>query len=429
MSTARASRYNRFAMGPSLSKGRPGARNGGTRGTDVPLPPAIFGQVSEPQALRWFGRISGALFIAGALLPVPSTLLLDPRPELAAYGLTAVVLLTGIACFLLPWDRASVNWLHAIAALATLQVAATVALFDWVFSVLYIVVAVLVAYGFGRPRAVLPHIALISIALVAPAAYDPDQAREAWRVALLLIPSVWMLAGALVFLRTQVDTRERAYRQFAEQALTLSERITGRSPVRLGAAPPARSLAKREPLPPPPPRRWRTALAALAGAAVVVPLSFAGLAAAGVELPGAVVEPFESVGITLPNQDGEAEESASTTSTAASTTAAEGSSEARTARGESNARPKAQDRKRRDRSSAQGQAAAPGAPATNVTPATPAPTVEGETSGPAGDGGAASGGGAADATDGPVKSILGDVGEILEEPLLPLIGQGSKPRD
>lgn len=391
------------------------------------MPAAIFGQVSEPQALRWFGRMSGALFIAGALLPVPSTLLLDPRPELAAYGLTAVVMLTGVACFLLPWDRASVNWLHAIAVLATLQVAITVALFDWVFSVLYLVVAVLVAYGFGRPRAVLPHIVLISIALLAPAAYDPDQAREAWRIALLLIPSVWMLASALVFLRTQVDTRERAYRQFAEQALSLTDRITGHSPVRVGAVPPARSLAKREP--PPPPRRWRAALTALAGTAVVVPFSFAGLAAAGVELPGAVVEPFESVGITLPNQDGEAEETASATSTAASQTAAAPSSPLRPARDGGRDRPKPEARRRRDRRSAQGQAAGAGGPETNVTPASPAapvPTVEGEPSGPAADGGAA-GGGAADAASGPVKSILDDVGELLEEPLLPLIG--SKPKD
>lgn len=293
-------------MGVSLITRR-GQHAGGGRRPQRSLPPAtVFGQMSEPDALRRFGRMVGVLFIAGALLPVPSTLLLEPRPELAAYSVTAASILTGILCLVLPWERARLGWLRLLGIVATLEVAATVALFDLVFSVMYLLIAILVAYGFGRPRDVFPQVALVSVALLAPVAYDPDRSREALQLALLLLPSAWMLAGALVFLRTQVDTRERTYRQFAEQALRLSERIAGRPPSRPAGMPvPARSLARREPQPPRPRRRWHRPGFAALGGLLAVPLGFAGLAAAGVKLPGAVVAPFESVGLELPNQDGD----------------------------------------------------------------------------------------------------------------------------
>lgn len=262
--------------------------------------------MSEPDALRRFGRMAGILFIAGALLPVPSTLLLEPRPELASYSITAAAVLTGLACLLLPWERARVGWLHCLALAATLEVAATVALFDLVFGVMYLLIGILVAYGFGRPRDAFPHVVLISMAMLAPVVYDPDASREALQLALLLVPSVWMLAGALVFLRTQVDTRERAYRHFAEQALSLTERIAGGASARpAGTLVPARSLAKREPQPPASRRSWWRPALAVIGGLFAVPLGFAGLAAAGVQLPGAIAEPFESVGLELPNQGGD----------------------------------------------------------------------------------------------------------------------------
>lgn len=260
--------------------------------------------MTDPSALRWFGRTAGLMFIGGALLPVPSTLLLDPQPPAASYALTALVVLTGLACLALPWDRASLGWLHAVAVIAALQVACTVALFDPIFSVLYFVVAVLVAYGFGHPRIVLPHMLLISALVLAPIAYEPAAAREGLRLSLLVLPSLWMLAGGLVFLRSQVETREREYRRFAEQAISLSERISGRPVYRPGTVQPARSLAEREPAPAP--TRWWRPAAGLAAAVLAVPFGFVGLASAGVSLPGVVVEPFERLGIELPNQGGAA---------------------------------------------------------------------------------------------------------------------------
>ena len=389
--------------------------------------------MSEPEALRWFGRMAGAMFIAGALLPIPSTLLLEPRPPLASYSLTLVVLLTGLACLALPWNRASGHWLHSIAALATIQVALTVALFDPIFAVLYFVIAVFVAYGFGRPRSVFPQIALISAAILAPLAYDPDEARETLQIALLLLPSIWMLAGGVVFLRTQVDTRERTYRQFAEQALKLSERIAGAPAI---SPPPARSLARREPVPEPSGlgRRWRVALAAL-GAILAVPLGFAGLAAAGVELPGVVVDPFERAGIELPNQDIDAVIPAA--ATVGASRADVSRSEVPWAAGGEKDSSSARDGdspKREQRSEPTATAAdAPGT-AESTSPTVAGNPVEPVPPTPApGDGG---GTGAASAPDAPsvavpdrgsiLQDAIDDVGSILEQPLLDVAGDRSR---
>jgi hypothetical protein len=389
--------------------------------------------MSGPEALRWFGRMAGAMFIAGALLPIPSTLLLEPRPPLASYSLTLVVLLTGLTCLALPWDRASRHWLHSIAALATIQVALTVALFDPIFAVLYFVIAVFVAYGFGRPRSVFPQIALISIAILGPLAYAPGEARETLQIALLLLPSIWMLAGGVVFLRTQVDTRERAYRQFAEQALKLSERIAGAPAI---SPPPARSLARREPAAEPQGigRRARLALAAL-GAILAVPLGFAGLAAAGVALPSVVVDPFERVGIELPNQTVEA-----VVPTAAAAGASVDDTERiadtpRTADGRrESSSGRASDSRKRGRRSDLTAAVGSAPDATGSTAPPPAGNSAGTVPAAPGEGNGVTG--VAPAPDAPsvaapargsiLQDAIDDVGSILEQPLLDVAGERSR---
>ena len=417
-------------MGVSLSRGGRRRSNGTGKRKEPPLPAAIFGQMSEPQALRWFGRMAGVMFIGGALLPIPSTLLLEPRPDPLAYSLTAVVFLTGLACLALPWDRASIAWLHSIAAIATLQVALTVALFDQLFAVLYFVIAVFISYGFGRPRAVFPQMALISLAILAPIAYDPDGAREALQIALLLLPSIWMLAGGVVFLRTQVDTRERTYRQFAEQALRLSERIAGAPAV---TPPPARSLAKREPPPPPPRRRGLRAGLAGLGALIAVPLGFAGLAAAGVSLPGVVVDPFERLGIDLPNQDEDSGDAAgAVTPGAPARVAREPAAGFRPAARERSGKaarrggdPKRNRRDARDRRRETGSSGGPAGTTVASEPAPATPPVTGGLPDSGSAGGSSDPGISADApsgTDaGPVRSLLQEaldgVGGLLEAPL------------
>jgi hypothetical protein len=54
------------------------------------------------------------------------------------------------------------------------------------------------------------------------------------------------------------------------------------------------------------PSRWRLRVAVLAGAVLLLPVLMAGLAYAGVELPEPVDDAFESVGVDLPNQAGDA---------------------------------------------------------------------------------------------------------------------------
>ena len=251
----------------------------------------------EPKLARAYGTLAGFGFIGVAVLALPSTRLLDPAPAPEAYLLTLAGLVTGLICLAIPWDWLDPRWLHVVGMVATVETAATVAVFGLPYVAFYFMVAVLVAYIAPDLRTIALQLGLIMLALFGSALYGPDDARTSLAVALAVAPVLVLTAGLFSYLRLKMVHDRRAYHRFAEQTLVLSSRIAGRQVGPMGIVPPPESVPSFAWVRPP--SRWVGGAAALLG----IPLLAGSLAVAGVKLPSVASDPFERVGIDLPNQE------------------------------------------------------------------------------------------------------------------------------
>ena len=256
----------------------------------------------DPKLVRAFGTLAGFGFIGVAVVALPSTRLLEPTPEPQAYFLTLAAILTGLVCLAIPWERIDPRWLHVVGFVATVEAAATVAVFGFAYVAIYFLIAVLIAYVSPDARSVGIQVGLICLALLGPVAYGPEGARSSLHVALVVIPALLVTTLLFAYLRQKTVHDRLAYHRFAEQTLVLSSQIAGRQ---LG---PARRPSEAEPVISLAGLRVPRPLMVAAAAVVGIPLFAGGLAAAGLKLPEVANESFEDVGIELPNQDEAPEE-------------------------------------------------------------------------------------------------------------------------
>lgn len=248
--------------------------------------------------VRGYGTLAGLGFIGAALFAVPSTLLLEPVPPASSYLLTVAGVLSGFLCIALPWERMDVRWLHVAGVVATIEAAGAVAVFGMPYVAFFFLVAVSVAYVSPDPRHVAGHLALIGLALIGPVAYGPGSDRVTLQLALVVFPLLALTTGIFAYLRMRMVADHRSYRLFAEETLALATRIAGR-PVGGAEVPPQSSRIITVTARLSVPARVAAAFAVI----LSVPLLGAGLAAAGVKLPGFATVSFDSFGIELPNQE------------------------------------------------------------------------------------------------------------------------------
>jgi hypothetical protein len=251
----------------------------------------------DPTLARAYGTLAGFGFIGVAFLEVPGALLLEPAPAREAYFVTLVAALTGVLWLAFPWEKVDPRWLHMVGAAATIETAVTVAVFGEAYVVVFFLIAVFAAYFAPDLRVLGIHLALICVALFGPVVYGPEDPKSSLSMALITAPTLLLTAGLFAYLRQKMVHDRRAYHRFAEQTLVLSSQIAGRQ---LG---PPRLVSENEPILPLM-SRLRPPRAALAAAATLVglPLFAGGLAVAGVKLPDIANDPFEEIGVELPNQ-------------------------------------------------------------------------------------------------------------------------------
>jgi hypothetical protein len=247
---------------------------------------------------RGYGTLGGLGIIGAALFAVPSTLLLEPRPQADAYLATLAGLATGFICLALPWERMDTRWLHLVGILATVEAAWAVAVFGQAYVAFYFLIAVSVAYMAPNARSLAPHLVFIGVAILAPIVYGPEDARSTLQLTLVVYPLLALTASLIAYLRQRLVADHRSYRLFAEETLALADRIAGYS---LTAQQPAR-VDERGDLPDWSRYRVSARASAAAAAILALPLLTAGLAAAGVKLPAFAADTFGNVGIDLPNQ-------------------------------------------------------------------------------------------------------------------------------
>ena len=173
-------------------------------------------------------RLAAILFIGGGLGAIPTDALHRPQHEATIYLLPLLAIVSGIFCWAIS-KRASDRWLPVLAAVATLEIALTVWLTeDRNFAVFYILVAFYAAYVFRDRRIVGFQFALASICALLPALYYAEHARETIAQATVLIPTLLLTAGAITFLREQLEASESRYRRLSE-----SDPLTGVSNYRV----------------------------------------------------------------------------------------------------------------------------------------------------------------------------------------------------
>ncbi|MSO41541.1 MAG: GGDEF domain-containing protein [Solirubrobacterales bacterium] len=187
--------------------------NGRSRDDD----PDPDGALSKRQA--W--RLAAALVIVGAISTIPALLLLETDVEQWKYAFTALGVLTGILCVLLPLHRLPRRWLAVVPVIATIEVAVAVEITQTVFSYLYFFVAVYVALVFPQPRRMAPYLVLIVVALVAPIFYADDSSRDVLLWALAIAPGLALTAVMVGRFTHGLETSREEYRRLSDQdALT-----------------------------------------------------------------------------------------------------------------------------------------------------------------------------------------------------------------
>ena len=167
--------------------------------------------------LRGAWRLAALLFIVGSVSTIPGTFLLDKDFEPWMYSLTALAVLSGLVCLVLPWWRIDERWLAAVPVLATIQIAVAVGVTHPVFNYLYFFVAIYVALVFPSLDRQAPFLLLILAALLAPLVYDDEPLRQAILWPAAVAPGVFFISLVVGRLTSNLEESREAYRRLSSE--------------------------------------------------------------------------------------------------------------------------------------------------------------------------------------------------------------------
>jgi diguanylate cyclase (GGDEF)-like protein len=174
---------------------------------------------------RAVGRTAGILFSAGAVASVPANQLFkDPGAPEYVHLITALAFVSGLICFLIPWDRISEKWFQLVPVTASLEVALTV----WsvrphieTYSWFYVFVAVFVGFAFRDRRVIACHLGLVCACFALPLAYLDEGYRDALIQTVVSVPILVLTGGIVALLRERLETEQQSLRELADRdALT-----------------------------------------------------------------------------------------------------------------------------------------------------------------------------------------------------------------
>jgi hypothetical protein len=185
-----------------------------------------FGPLSGDERRR-LGRFAGVLMIVGALVSFPAGFALEPQPPLHEHliGLGSAAL--GVVAYFAPWERISSGWLHLAIIVGTVEIAAGVAVFSDDYAFFYVLVAMFAAFIIRDHTVVVAYALFMGLALFAPLAYANEDVNEQVHHVLVTLPVLVIAAAIVRYLRDTLEHRERQYRGFAHEAVSLAERIRG----------------------------------------------------------------------------------------------------------------------------------------------------------------------------------------------------------
>lgn len=178
-------------------------------------------------------RIAGVLLLAGSVFSIPSALALDPRPSLAEFLVPAAGFAVSLLLLFAPERRIGAGWILFAVAIGTVLTGLAVGFLSDDYAFFYVVIAIYAAFALRSRAELIVFVLAVGAALFAPLVYS-DEFRVQLHHILVTAP---VLAISLIFvryLRETLESRERAYRGFAAEAIEIAQRIRDRSRASLG---------------------------------------------------------------------------------------------------------------------------------------------------------------------------------------------------
>jgi len=183
----------------------------------------------EARQQRQYGRLAALFFGAGSLATLPAGLLLEPVPGTELLLGTLMGLVSAVVCWFIPWERLPDWSLDVLTAAGTLEVLLVCNLIDESYRLLYALIVAFAALALPTRGRVVIQVAIVFAALFEPVVHE-EGARESARMALLFAPVLAIVAGAMRYLRETLETRDRASRRFAREAIELAIRLRRGTP-------------------------------------------------------------------------------------------------------------------------------------------------------------------------------------------------------
>jgi diguanylate cyclase (GGDEF)-like protein len=155
------------------------------------------------------GRLAGVLFLVGSLASIPVNQLFEPGVEAHMHLITAVGVLSGGLCLVLPWDRFAERWLHVVPVIAVLEVLLTM----WgvgrqahAYAWFLVFIVVFAAFAFDNRHVIAAHVGLSAAAAAYPALLVDGGLRQN-RIAetLVAVPILLVAAAVVVHLRERLS--------------------------------------------------------------------------------------------------------------------------------------------------------------------------------------------------------------------------------
>ncbi|HEX2084368.1 MAG TPA: GGDEF domain-containing protein [Solirubrobacteraceae bacterium] len=154
------------------------------------------------------GRLAGLLFLVGSLGSIPVNQLFEPAVDARAHMVTGLGVASGLLCFVLPWDRLTERWFHALPPIASVEVAITmwgVAPHGHAYMWFLVFIVVFAGYAFESRKAVALHVLVASSMLAVPiVTTTAEELVNVVAESLVALPILVVAAGVVVHLRERL---------------------------------------------------------------------------------------------------------------------------------------------------------------------------------------------------------------------------------
>jgi diguanylate cyclase (GGDEF)-like protein len=169
---------------------------------------------------RMIGRMAGMFFIAGALAATPANLMLsNPEPPAISYWLAGVAVLIGLAMLATPWQKLDRRLLHVIPTVITAMMTVSViagGVHGEIYLWFFVLGAIFTAYAFNKRRDVIVHMAIMGGAFFGIAVYSHGYDWDSIVRACIAVPTLWMAAGIVTWVREGFDANEKRIKRMLE---------------------------------------------------------------------------------------------------------------------------------------------------------------------------------------------------------------------